>query len=48
MKKSRKIRWDGHVAGMKDIKNAWYALMGKRQEKRTLGTRGVDERIILR
>jgi hypothetical protein len=35
--KSRKIRWAGHVARMGDGRGVYRVLVGKLEEKRTLG-----------
>jgi hypothetical protein len=35
--KSRKIRWAGHVAHMGDTRNPYKILVGKTEEKRSLG-----------
>jgi hypothetical protein len=37
MIKSRRIRWAGHVAQMRDKPNAYRILVGKREGKRPLG-----------
>ena len=37
MIKSRRMRWAGHVARMGDKRGAYMVLMGKPEEKRTLG-----------
>jgi hypothetical protein len=34
--KSRKMRWDGHVACMVEIKDLYRVLVGKLEEKRSL------------
>jgi len=35
--KSRRMRWEGHVAGMGEMKNAHKVLVGKLERKRPLG-----------
>ena len=35
--KSRRLRWAGHVARMKQFRNAYRVLVGKRESKRPLG-----------
>jgi hypothetical protein len=45
MIKSRRMRWAGHVARMRETRNAYRTLVGKPEEKRPLGRprrRGVD------
>jgi hypothetical protein len=37
MAKSRKVRWEEHVAGMKKERNTYGILMGKPEGKRRLG-----------
>jgi hypothetical protein len=48
MIKSRKMRWAGHVARMREGRGMYRILVGKPEGKRPLGKQGVDERIILR
>jgi hypothetical protein len=37
MIKSRRMRWEGHVAGMGEKRNAYWILVGKPEGKRPLG-----------
>jgi hypothetical protein len=37
MIKSRRMRWEGHVAGMGETRNAYRILVGKREGKSSLG-----------
>jgi hypothetical protein len=37
MMKSRRMRWEGHVAQMGEKRNAYRILVGKSEEKRPLG-----------
>ena len=46
--KSRRMRWAGHVARMGKARGVHRVLVGKPEEKRTLGDPDVDGRIILR
>ena len=46
--KSRRMRWAGHVALMRERRGAHRVLMGKPGGKRPLGDPGVDGRTILR
>jgi hypothetical protein len=39
MMKSRRIRWAGHVARMRETRNAYKILVGKPDRKRPLGRR---------
>jgi hypothetical protein len=51
MIKSRRIRWEGHVARMEENRNAYVILVGKPEGKRPLGRpshRWVDNKIVLR
>ena len=45
--KSR-IRWVGHVAGVREKRGVYRVLVGKREGKRPFGEPGVNGRIILR
>jgi hypothetical protein len=38
MIKSRRMRWEGHVARMGQKRNAYWLLVGKPEAKRKLGT----------
>jgi hypothetical protein len=46
--KSRRMRWAGHVARMREDRGVHRVLVGKPEGKRTLGDQYVDGRIILR
>jgi hypothetical protein len=35
--KSKRMRWAGHVACMREVKNAYNILVGKLERKRPLG-----------
>jgi hypothetical protein len=37
MIKSRRMRWTGHIAGMREKRNAYRILLGKPERKRPLG-----------
>jgi hypothetical protein len=41
------MRWAGHVAGMREKRNAYRILVGKPEGKRPLGRLDVGGRIIL-
>jgi hypothetical protein len=41
------MRWAGHVAQMREIRNSYNTLVGKPERKRPLVDLGVDGRIIL-
>jgi len=45
---SRRVRWEGHVAHMGERRDVYTVLVGKPEEKSSLGEPGVDGRIILR
>ena len=45
--KSRRLRWESHVARMEEGRSAFQILTGKPTGKRTLGSLGVDGRTIL-
>jgi hypothetical protein len=45
--KSRRMRWNGHVAQMGAKRNAYRLLVGKPEGKKPLGRRNVGEWIIL-
>ena len=47
-KKSRRMRWAGHVARMGEDRGVHRVLMGKPEGKRPLGRPRLDGRIILR
>jgi hypothetical protein len=44
--KSRQMRWGGHVAPMGEDRGVHRVLVGKPEEKRSLGDQDVDGRII--
>jgi hypothetical protein len=46
--KSRSIRWEGHVTGIREMKNRYRILVRKPKATGNLGNLGVDERIILK
>ena len=46
--KSRRIKWAGHVACMRESRGAYGILVGKSEGKRLLEDQGVDRRTILR
>ena len=46
--KSRRMRWAGHVARMREGRGVHRVLVGKPEGKRPLGRPSVDGRIILR
>ena len=46
--KSRRMRWAGHVARMREDRGVQRVLVGKPEGKRSLGRPDVDGRIILR
>ena len=46
--KSRRLRWTGHVAHMKQSRNAYRVLVGKPEGKRPLGKPSVNGRTILK
>jgi hypothetical protein len=46
--KSRRMRWTGHMACMGLIRSVYRRLVGKPEEKKTLGRLDVDGRIILK
>jgi hypothetical protein len=46
--KSRRMRWAGHVARMREGRSGYRVLVGKPEGKRPLGDPDVDGRIILR
>jgi hypothetical protein len=46
--KSRRIRWAGHVASMKERRGVYMVLVGKRDGKDHLRDPGVDGGIMLR
>jgi hypothetical protein len=46
--KSRRMRWEGHVAWIREKRNACRLLVGKPEGKRPLGRPNVGEWIILR
>ena len=48
MKKSRRVRWAGHVARMGERRGVHRVLVGKPEGKRPLRDPGVDGKIILR
>ena len=48
MRKSRRMRWAGHVARMGERRGAYRVLVGKPEGKRLLGRHRLDGRIILR
>jgi hypothetical protein len=39
-KEPRRMRWAGHIPGTGDMKNEYTILIGKREEKKSLGRRG--------
>ena len=45
--KSRRMRWAGHVARMRQGRGVYWVLVGKPEGKRPLGDPDVDGRIIL-
>jgi len=48
VKKSRKIRWAGHVARMGERRGVYRVLVGKPEGKNHLEDPGIDGRIILK
>ena len=46
--KSRRMRWAGHVARMGERRGLYRVLVGKPEEKRTMGRPSTDGRIMLR
>jgi hypothetical protein len=46
--KSRRMRWAGHVACIRDRRGAYRALLGRSEGKRPDGRLSVDGRIILK
>jgi len=46
--KSRRMRWEGHVACMRKRRGVYRALVGNLRERDHLGDPGIDRRIILR
>jgi hypothetical protein len=46
--KSRRMRWAGHIARMRDIRNAYNIVVGKLEGKSHLEDLDVDERIMLK
>jgi len=46
--KSRKMRWEGHVARMGERRGVYRVLVGKPEGKRPLGRIVVDGRILIR
>jgi len=46
--KSRRMRWDRHVARVEERRGVFRVLLGQPEGKRHLGDPGVDGRIILR
>jgi len=46
--KSRRMRWEGHVARMGERRSVYRVLVGKPEGKRNLRNPGIDGRIILR
>jgi hypothetical protein len=47
MIKSRRMRWAGHVARMREMRNAYTLLVGKPEGKLRLGNLGVNGRKML-
>jgi len=48
VKKSKRMRWAGHVACMGERRGLYRVLVGKPEGKNHLGDPGIDGRIILR
>ena len=46
--KSRRMRWAGHVARMRERRGVYMVWVGNPERKRPLGDTGADGRIILR
>jgi hypothetical protein len=46
--KSRRMRWEGHVAGMREGRGAYRILVGRPEGRNHLEDPGVDGRIILK
>jgi hypothetical protein len=46
--RSRSIRWEGHVAYLGQMRNAYKILVGKFEGKRSLGRSNLDGMIILK
>jgi hypothetical protein len=46
--KSRRMRWEGNIACMRERRDAYRVLVGKPEGKRTCGNLSVDGKIILR
>ena len=47
--KSRRLRWEGHVARMEEYRNAYRVLVGRSEgEKYLYGGKDIDGRIILK
>jgi len=46
--KSRRMRWAGHVARMRQRRDVYIVVLGNLRERDHLDDRGIDEKIILR